>query len=113
MPGGLDGLVNALSEYGIWVGEGCDHAQNPVAGVLISVWRARGNDNAHISEHRDGLTSNSHYRLAGNNGNDLLVFGVWSGTTSPGLWNIVHTDIERAPTSRLTTIDNDGCPEVE
>ena len=30
---------------------------------------------------------------------------VWSGTTSPGSWNVVHTDIERAPTSRLTTID--------
>jgi len=29
------------------------------------------------------------------------------------LWNVTQTDIERAPTSRLTTLDKDGCPEAE
>ena len=73
----------------------------------------RRDDNTHIGVHRDGLASDRHDRLASNDSDDLLAFVRMSGTTSPGSWNVTQTDIERAPTSRLTTLDKDGCPEAE
>ena len=64
----------ALSKYSIRVGKGCDHAQYAVAGVFVSMWRTRGNDDTHISVDRNRLSSDRNDRLSRNDGDDLLVF---------------------------------------